>query len=194
MFKGGCSPHEFRRFTHQWNLYAESPGEIHERELRQELLNCAEGPFEDVMYDTLGTKVDSLSEADLLYELEILATLKTDTEGQAENQSVMINNTGSTQLQSKSSRNLMMQQPEVPEAQHPRNQKFQLTTLQKPKIRQSRFQISKSSEDCIPEDQAVYSRNLEYNLTKHQEYKIPSKFQKNELCEDSVPEALEDRT
>ena len=65
------------------------------------------------MFDTLGTKVDALSEADLLYELEMLATVRSYTEGQAENHSVMINATGSTQLQSKSSINLMMQQPEV---------------------------------------------------------------------------------
>jgi hypothetical protein len=54
-----------------------------ERELRQELLNCALGPLEDVMYDTLGGKVDSLSETDLLDELEKLATVKTGTVVQA---------------------------------------------------------------------------------------------------------------
>jgi hypothetical protein len=54
-----------------------------ERELQQELLNCAVGPLEDVMYDTLGGKVDSLSETDLLEELEKLATVKTVTVVQA---------------------------------------------------------------------------------------------------------------
>jgi hypothetical protein len=61
-----------------------------ERELRQELLNCAVGPLEDVMYDTLGGKIDSLSETDLLDELEKLATVKTGTEVQAVDYPAMI--------------------------------------------------------------------------------------------------------
>jgi hypothetical protein len=61
-----------------------------ERELRQELLNCAVGPLEDVMYDTLGGKVDSLSETDLLGELEKLAMVKTGTEMQAVDYPAMI--------------------------------------------------------------------------------------------------------
>ena len=54
-----------------------------ERELQQELLNYAVGSLENIMYDTLGRKVDALSETDLLDELENLATLKTGTEVQA---------------------------------------------------------------------------------------------------------------
>ena len=102
----------------------------------------------------------------------MLATVKTDTEMQAENHHVMIYNKSPTQLQSKSSRSLMIQQPEVPEAKHSRNRKIQLTTPQKPKLRKSMFQTSKSSEDRVPEDQAAYSRSLEFKLTMHQENKI----------------------
>jgi hypothetical protein len=43
-----------------------------------------------MMYDTLGGKVDSLSEADLLGELEKIATVKTGTEVQAEDYPAMI--------------------------------------------------------------------------------------------------------
>ena len=43
------------------------------RELRQQLLNCVDGHLEATMYDTLGSKVDTLSETDLLEELEKLA-------------------------------------------------------------------------------------------------------------------------
>jgi hypothetical protein len=49
------------------------------------------GPLEDMMYDTLGAKVDSLSEADLRDELEKIATVKTDTEVQAEDHPTMKN-------------------------------------------------------------------------------------------------------
>ena len=37
------------------------------------------GPLEDMMYNTLGGKVVSLSETDMLDELEKLATVKTGT-------------------------------------------------------------------------------------------------------------------
>ena len=69
-----------------------------ERELRQELLNCAVGPLEDVMYNTLGGKVDSLSETDLLDELEKLATVKTGTEVQAVDYPARITLSSSQQL------------------------------------------------------------------------------------------------
>ena len=75
MLRVGCGHHDFQTFTQKWSQYAGCPDEIDDRELQQELLNCAVGPLEDMMYDTLGAKVDSLSEADLLNELEQLATV-----------------------------------------------------------------------------------------------------------------------
>ena len=54
------------------------------------MLNCAVGPLEDMMYDTLGAKVDLLSEADLLDELKKIATVKTGTEVQTEDNPAMI--------------------------------------------------------------------------------------------------------
>ena len=89
MLRGGCSQDDFKTFKQQWSLYAGCHDEIDDRELRQELLNCAVGPLEDMMYDTLGAKVDSLSEADLLNELEKLAAVKTGTEVQAEDHHTM---------------------------------------------------------------------------------------------------------
>jgi hypothetical protein len=73
LLRRGCSQGEFKTFTQQWSLYAGCHGGMDERELRQELLNCAVGPLDNVMYDTLGGKVDSLFETDLLDELETLA-------------------------------------------------------------------------------------------------------------------------
>jgi hypothetical protein len=89
--RGGCSQDDFKTFTQKWSLYAGCRDEIDDRELRQDLLNCAVGPLEDMMYDTLGARVDSLSEADLLDELEKIATEKTGTEVQAEDHHAMKN-------------------------------------------------------------------------------------------------------
>ena len=47
-------------------------------ELRQQLLNCADGPLEVFMYNSLGCKVDTLSETDLLKQLEKLAVVEVE--------------------------------------------------------------------------------------------------------------------
>jgi hypothetical protein len=75
LLRKGCNQGEFKAFTQQWSLYAGCHGGMDERELRQQLLNCTVGPLEYVMYDTLGGKVDSLSETVLLEELEKLAMI-----------------------------------------------------------------------------------------------------------------------
>ena len=80
MLRGGCSQDDFKTFKQKWSIYAGCCDELDDRELRQELLNCAVGPLEDRMYNTLGTKVDTLSETDLMKELEKLALVKTSTE------------------------------------------------------------------------------------------------------------------
>ena len=43
------------------------------RELRQQLLNSTDGPLEAAMYDALGSKTDTISETDMMEELEKLA-------------------------------------------------------------------------------------------------------------------------
>jgi hypothetical protein len=73
--RGGCSQDDFKTFIQKWSQYAGYRDEIDSRDLRQGLLNCAVGPLEDIMYDTLGAKVDTLSEADLLDELGKNATV-----------------------------------------------------------------------------------------------------------------------
>jgi hypothetical protein len=116
---GGCSQDEFKTFTQKWSLYAGCRNEIDDRELRQELLNCAVGPLEDMMYDTLGVKVDSLSEADLLDELGKIATVKTGTEVQAEDHRAMENPVEST-LAMKNITNMVINPPIT--EQHYQNQ------------------------------------------------------------------------
>jgi hypothetical protein len=59
--RDGCNLDEFKSFTLQWRLYAGCQGEMNDRELRQQLLNCTDGPLEATMYDTPGSKVDTLS-------------------------------------------------------------------------------------------------------------------------------------
>jgi hypothetical protein len=54
LLRGECTQEEFKAFTQQWSLYAGCQGGMDERELRQQLLNCAVGPLEDIMYDALG--------------------------------------------------------------------------------------------------------------------------------------------
>ena len=44
-----------------------------DRELRRQLLNCTDGPLEAAMYDALGSKIDTISETDMMEELEKLA-------------------------------------------------------------------------------------------------------------------------
>jgi hypothetical protein len=90
LLRGGCNQGEFKAFAQQWSLYAGCQGGMDERELRQQLLNCAVGPLEDVMYDALGSKLDTLSESDLMEELEKLAVVKIVAVVQAVNYPAMI--------------------------------------------------------------------------------------------------------
>jgi hypothetical protein len=43
------------------------------KELRQQLLNCTDGPLEAAMYDALGSKINTISETDMMEELGKLA-------------------------------------------------------------------------------------------------------------------------
>jgi hypothetical protein len=90
LLRRGCNQGEFEAFVQRWSLYAGCHGGMDERELQQQLLNCAVGPLEAVIYDTLGGKVDSLSETNLLEELEELAVAKTVSVVQAVDYPAMI--------------------------------------------------------------------------------------------------------
>ena len=61
VLRGGCNQREFQAFAQKWGLYAGCQGEMDEREIRQQLLNCAVGPLVNIMYSALGNKVDTLS-------------------------------------------------------------------------------------------------------------------------------------
>ena len=59
-------------------------------DLRQQLLNCADGAFEDFMYDSLSSKVDTLSLTDLFQQLKELAVVVVDEDTKhVQNQTVV---------------------------------------------------------------------------------------------------------
>ena len=45
MLRDGCNLDEFKSFTLLWRLYAECHDEMDDRERRQQLLRCIEGPL-----------------------------------------------------------------------------------------------------------------------------------------------------
>ena len=90
LLRGGCNQGEFKAFAQQWGLYAGCQGGMDERELRQQLLNCAVGPLENIMYNALGSKLDTLSESDLMEELAKLAVVKSIAVVQAVHYPAMI--------------------------------------------------------------------------------------------------------
>ena len=179
----------------QRRLQAGCCEEIDDRELRQELLNFAVGPLEDRMYDTLGAKVDFLSEADLMNELEKLALVKTGTEVMAEEHHpilIMKNpiqqstlalgiNSPITELYHASpdrisKENPTQQQARVPEAKSSRSQKFQKPRVsedkssrsqesQKPRVPEARFPEARIPEARVPEAQVSEEHVLEEPLS-----------------------------
>jgi hypothetical protein len=92
VLRGGCKQEEFDKFVKEWSRYAEYKWEMDSRELRQQLMNCVVGPMELIMYNSLGSKLDSLSEPDLLKELEKLAVVKRIAEQQDVEAVVCVNN------------------------------------------------------------------------------------------------------
>jgi hypothetical protein len=82
VLRRGCKQEEFEVFAKTWRRYAGCQWEMDDRELRQQLLNCAVGPLELIMYNNLGSKLDTLSETDLMQELEKLAVVKSIAEQQ----------------------------------------------------------------------------------------------------------------
>jgi hypothetical protein len=73
MLRDGCNQDEFRSFTLQWRLYAGGQGEMDDRELRRQLLSCIDETLEDAMYDALGNKINTSTEAVMMTELGKLA-------------------------------------------------------------------------------------------------------------------------
>jgi hypothetical protein len=92
VLRGGCKQGEFDEFVKEWSQYAEYQWEMDSRELRQQLMNCVVGPMEMIMYNSLGSKLDSLSEPDLLKELEKLAVVRRIAEQQDVEAVVCVNN------------------------------------------------------------------------------------------------------
>ena len=73
MLRDGCNQDEFRSFTLQWRLYIGGRGEMDDRELRRQLLSCIDGALKDAMYDALGYKTNTSTQADMMTNLGKLA-------------------------------------------------------------------------------------------------------------------------
>jgi hypothetical protein len=82
VLRRGCKQEEFDEFAKSWGQYAGCQWELDDRELRQQLLNCAVGPLELIMYKVLGSQLDTLSETDLMKELGKLAVVRSVAEQQ----------------------------------------------------------------------------------------------------------------
>jgi hypothetical protein len=73
-----CSQEDFKSFTQRWNQYARYHSGKDVDELRHQLLNCPDTALKEFMYDSLGSKVDTLSLTDLFKQLEKLAVVEVD--------------------------------------------------------------------------------------------------------------------
>jgi hypothetical protein len=64
---------ESKSFTQKWRLYARCHGGMDVWELQHQLLGYTDRPLEADMYNALGSKIGTLSETDMMEELENLA-------------------------------------------------------------------------------------------------------------------------
>jgi hypothetical protein len=68
----GSNQHDFKLFIEQWNQYKEFSGETDADILRDQLMSCPDRILWIHMNKSLGDKADTITEADLLKEIEML--------------------------------------------------------------------------------------------------------------------------
>ena len=71
-----CSKAEFKLFVKKWRRYVRSSGETDDVLLRDQLLNCPDEALERAVYEVLGDRADTISMAELLKEIEVLAVVR----------------------------------------------------------------------------------------------------------------------
>ena len=69
---GGCSQEDFKFFTRKWNQYVRSSNETDGTKLKDQLLHCPDA----TLSNALGDRVETISVADLLREIEVLAVVR----------------------------------------------------------------------------------------------------------------------
>ena len=73
---GGCSQEDFKFFTRKWNQYVRSSNETEDTLLKDELTNCPNNALRSALDKSLGDRVETITVADLLREIEGLAVVR----------------------------------------------------------------------------------------------------------------------
>lgn len=73
---GGCSQEDFKFFMRKWNQYVRASNETDDTKLKDQLLHCPDGTLGNALDKSLGDRVDTITVAELLKEIEVLAVVK----------------------------------------------------------------------------------------------------------------------
>ena len=73
---GGSSQEDFRQFKVKWGQYVRSSNETDDVKLRDQLLQCPDADLAKAVHRALGVRVENITVADLLEEIETLAVIK----------------------------------------------------------------------------------------------------------------------
>ena len=71
-----CSKAEFQLFVKKWSQYVRSSNYTDDTLLRDQLLCCPDEALERAVYEVLGDRADTISMAELLKEIEVLAVVR----------------------------------------------------------------------------------------------------------------------
>ena len=74
--KEGCSQEDFQGFKRDWVRYVRASGEKNEVKLKDQLIHCPADDLRRALDKGLGDRVDNLSLAQLLHEIEVLAVVR----------------------------------------------------------------------------------------------------------------------
>jgi hypothetical protein len=74
--KGGASQEDFKFFTRKWNQYVRGSNEVDQVKLRDQLLHCPDEALKNAVNRALGDRVENITVADLLKEIETLAVVR----------------------------------------------------------------------------------------------------------------------
>jgi hypothetical protein len=73
---GDCSQEDFKFFTRKWDQYVRSSNEKDGHKLKDQFTNCPDDTLISALYKALGDRIDTISVADLLKEIEVLAVVQ----------------------------------------------------------------------------------------------------------------------
>ena len=73
---GGSSQEDFKFFKRTWNQYVRASNEVDEVKLRDQLLHCPDVALKKAVDRALGDRVENITVADLLKEIETLAVVR----------------------------------------------------------------------------------------------------------------------